>query len=248
MSCKLKILQGHESLSKLQKFYISSYVLPDSSLGKFIRVQILHDVYVLCQVFIQNDMHPCFCSFDRTVTVFTGENYLEERRLPVIPPYFDSVLVSNIHFMPEVMSIKSLTLSVIFTSCTLAAEWKSRKECLIELLKTFLKLVVVTSNSLVKLHFLSELCEVGLNCVFVHTIGNIDIGRITTNTKLKLNKIISILRFEQLYKGVETIPLLGGVEKPYALLKEVIENCVSKTGNWKKKSYHLKFCRQVSLK
>ena len=59
MNCKIKILQEHKSFLKLQKFYVSRGVLPDSSLGKFVRIQLLHDVYALCQVFFESDMHPC---------------------------------------------------------------------------------------------------------------------------------------------------------------------------------------------
>lgn len=245
MNSTLKVLQGNKAFLKVQKFYTSSGVLPDSSLGKFVCLQILPDVYILCQVFFESDMHPCFCSIDRSVTVFKGENYFEGRKLPVIPNYLDSVCLSNIHFMTKSVNIKSLTLSVVFNSCTSASEWRSRKEFLIDILKNMLKLVVVTSNSLVKLASLSVFSDVGLNCVFVHTIGNIDIGRITASTKLKLNKIISVLRFEQLYKTVEDIPLLGGVEKPHMLLTEIIENCVRDTGN--KKKSELKLCRQVLL-
>lgn len=216
---RLRIIPEDKSLLQLQKLCIAKGILPEISLPKAVKVFISDSVFYLCQIFHKSDMHHDFCTVDFSVVCHKVNESCEEILPPLMGNNVDYLSLSNIVIIPKINIIKSLSVTIILESPELVSFWKGNS-----IVKDILKMFLLTGKSYVFLDSVQMLQSFGIYCLFVHNIGNIEVGRITSNAKVKVVKVMSRLRFEQLYQSSKTINHLSGLGKHSLLLTEIIQN------------------------
>uniref|UniRef100_A0A1B6KGZ2 AAA+ ATPase domain-containing protein n=1 Tax=Graphocephala atropunctata TaxID=36148 RepID=A0A1B6KGZ2_9HEMI len=216
----LSILPQTSSLFNVQKLCISDQVFPATSNGKFAIITSSNKNYYLCKIFFCKLLHPSFCKVDTSVCGLVSSN---GNSLYPTPSSLTSINLSEICILPSVENIKSIVVSVVFSHPLDIKKWKHQTAKLSELLKNILKVFFVKGNSVVYINGLKSILEVKIHCLLIENIGNVNVGRVGNSTKIKINKLISNITFEQIYTFRDDTTVLGGLEQPLHALTVLVK-------------------------
>uniref|UniRef100_A0A1B6C597 AAA+ ATPase domain-containing protein n=1 Tax=Clastoptera arizonana TaxID=38151 RepID=A0A1B6C597_9HEMI len=219
----LKVFEEEKSIYYLQKLCIPQGILPEIKLPKAAKIFISENVFYLCQIFIKDIMHPSYCTMDFSVQAYRGA-LSEDGNLPlIVQNKIDILQLSNINVIQKISNIKTVSVTVILKCTELVSFWKNHSTYNNYVVKDLLKLFLLTNQAYIFLDCLKDFQINDIFCLYINSIGNIDVGHITLTTNVKIVKIISHLRFEQLYQN-RNLFHLGGMERHSFLLAEIIQN------------------------
>ncbi|GLH00930.1 Transitional endoplasmic reticulum ATPase TER94 [Gryllus bimaculatus] len=216
-----------------QKCYLSEHVFKKINQSFCPRVYALlalsSKCKCICRLGLEKDLHSSFIKFNDSVVSYK-ECQQTKDGFPCEPldRNIERVNIEEIGIVQIVNSVKSVSVSVVFTDVKAIKKWKNNSSNLSNIVKSILQLYVISDCSVVFLDNLEAQQRLGIHCLVVHrmsTFGSVEsiLGRVCSSTKVSTFKLLSQLRFE-LKQNVQNSLELGGLSKPYQALKEIIES------------------------
>lgn len=215
----ITVLPESSSMFNLQKLVLSDQ-LYDSSVNGQIAYICTPEVNCLCQIFLSKILHPSFCYIDCSVAnpgAYKKPNNTYPSRIKL-----KSLTLSNItNILPMVDNIKSVSVHLVFDTPLSASKWKSNLNYFRDIVKHLLQLFVLMNGAIISLEAVKTLFDVNIEHIYIEAM-DVNIGHVVSATKVKIEKMLSRLTYEQIFMNVN-LPLIGGLEVPLQKLRSIIE-------------------------
>lgn len=251
---QLTVVPHEETVFTIQKSCLSQWTTfgeqhPENSSndGKFALVQISENAYCVCKLFFQREIHPSYVYLDSSVVHFksSGNNGMPNVSLAINNGFVQD---SRIEILPQVVSLKKLSLTVIVENISDIPRWRKEREKLEAVVSEILKLYVITRDCVVFLRNLKDGLRHGIYGLVIHSCfhstKDLIPGQVTSQCEVQILMVCSKLRYEQCLEHA-SVQKMGGLEDTAAALKDIIDMNLSYKSDVSK--FPLKPTRQVLL-
>jgi len=221
----LKVIPTKQSFDNIQISQFSSENSEVSgAIGKYVLIPLSEESFSLCKAFISQETHPAYIDLDRSViyskvTLPCG--------LPKVPlnSTLDCIDTSAIEPLPTPVSIKSISITVVYESVFDVLPSKKCLHHISSIVKDLLKLFVLMRNCVINLECLPKEARLGIYAIIITSLDCDEhdrLGFISSKTCLTISRVLSRKLFEQ------TINFSGTPEKifpreAYGLLKSIVD-------------------------
>ncbi|XP_054285014.1 ribosome biogenesis protein SPATA5L1-like [Macrosteles quadrilineatus] len=225
MENMMTVLPEKSTLFNLQKFCINDHSVLQSSKGKFAVIKDSNDINYLCQIFPKKMLHSSYCTINKSVSFYNESNNTSLYPLKKPSPIGTStVQIPDINILDSVENIKTVHVSVVFNTPSDVKKWKPSCAKLCDLVKNLLKLFVLKRGALLTLDCVKSVFDTEIEYILIESIGNVNFGRIVSNSKVKIKQLMSNTTFYQLFTCGDELPFLGGLDHHLQTLTNLVKS------------------------